>query len=448
MRVIQNTTVFDGPEVREEKYVTGLIPDEKNQEMCVVNLYPEKEYQKIEGFGAALTEAAGYAVSSLPPDRQEELMKLCYGPDGLNYTIGRVHMDSCDFSLGNYSASEEMSGPDFPDFSLSRDREYVLPLIAKAENAAGKPVRLLLSPWSPPAFMKDTGTRNGGGHLRRDMYALYAAYIVRYIREYRREGADIACMTIQNEPLAVQTWDSCEYTAGEEKEFLRDYLYPAMKAAGLTDVGIYIWDHNKERAYERACDIIDDDTRPMIEGVAFHWYTGDHFETLQLVREDFPELKLIHSEGCVELLRKDIPSGDENEQAFRYAHDLIGDLNGGMNRWYDWNLALDEKGGPNHVGNYCAAPVHCDTQKGTFRLSHSYYAIAHFSRYIMPGAVRIGKSVYTQDIEVTAAKNPDGSIAAVLMNRTDRPKFVNLRVLRMTTRLVLPAKSIQTLVIE
>ena len=445
--VIQHITRFGGAEIEQERYETALIPDEKRQEMSVINLYPEKEYQEIEGFGGALTESSGYALAQMSEEKRKKIVGLYYGPDGIGYTIGRVHMDSCDFSVGNYCAVEKPDDPSFPDFSLERDAKYVQPLLRMAAEAAGKPVPLLLSPWSPPAFMKDTGVRNGGGHLKKDQYALYAKYIAKYITEYRKLGFDIACMTIQNEPLAVQTWDSCEFSPEEEKELLCDYLCPALQEAGLGDVGIYIWDHNKERVYERTRDIVDDKTAHMVEGCAFHWYTGDHFDTLQMVKEDYPDLKLIHSEGCVELLRKDVNYGNEREQALRYAHDMIGDLNAGMNRWYDWNIVLDEKGGPNHVGNFCAAPVHCNGADDSFTLSPTFFAIEHFTRYIKPGAKRIAKSSFSQEIEVTAAKNPDGSVAAVNMNTSENAEQVNLRMCGKTARISLPAKSIQTVVI-
>ena len=448
MKVRQITTCFGGETITEQSYETSLIPDEKRQEMNVINLYPEKEYQEIEGFGGALTESAGYALAGMSAQKQKEIVNLYYGPQGIGYTIGRVHMDSCDFSVDNYCAVEKPDDPSFADFSLERDAKYVQPLLKLAAEAQGKPVSLLLSPWSPPAFMKDTGVRNGGGHLKKDQYRLYAKYISRYIREYRERGFAITRMTIQNEPLAVQTWDSCEYTPEEEKEFLRDFLYPTLQAEGLGDVGIYIWDHNKERAYERTRDIVDEETAPMIEGCAFHWYTGDHFETLQMLTEDYPDLKLIHSEGCVELVRPGVSYGNEMEQALRYAHDMIGDLNHGMNAWYDWNIVLDEKGGPNHVGNFCAAPVHCDAKADTYRLSPSFHAIAHLSKYIKPGARRIGKSSYDKDIELTAAKNPDGSIAAVIMNTSAQAKHINLRMDKKTARLTLPARSIQTVLID
>ena len=442
------TTILGGKDVVQNVYETSLIPDSKQQELDVVNLYPQKKYQTIQGFGAALTESSGYTLARMSEEKRKEVVEAYYGKEGIGYTLGRVHMDSSDFSLSNYCAVQKPDDPAFGDFSLERDEKYVQPLVKMASETLGKPVSLLLSPWSPPAFMKETGVRNGGGHLRKECYQAYADYIVKYITEYQKRGIPIAFMTVQNEPLAVQTWDSCVYTSGEEKEFLRDYLYPAMQQNGLGNIELYIWDHNKERVYERTCDIVDESTKDMVAGVAFHWYSGDHFETLQMVREDFPELKLMHSEGCVELVRGGEHARDDMYHARFYAHDMIGNLNHGMNSWIDWNLVLDEQGGPNHVGNFCNSPVICDTTSDTVEFKPMFHAIAHFSKYIKPGAVRIGCSSFSPDVEVTAAQNPDGTNVLVILHKGNDKKMIHVRTEGKVTRFILPEDSISTVVLE
>jgi glucosylceramidase len=447
-QVIMNTTIFGENGIEQEKYETGLITDTKEQEMFVVNLYPQKTYQTIDGFGAALTESAGYTLSKLSKENYDKIVEAYYGKDGIGYTLGRIHMDSCDFSLSNYCAVEKSDDPEFKDFNLDRDAKYVQPLVKKCSAALGRDVCLLLSPWSPPAFMKDTGVRNGGGHLKKECYQSYADYIAKYITEYKKLGIPISSLTVQNEPLAVQTWDSCEYSPDEEKEFLRDYLYPTLQNKGLGDIKLYIWDHNKERVYERAKAIVDDTTKGMVEGVAFHWYSGDHFNTLQMVREDYPNLKLMHSEGCVELARYGAAAGNDMIHAQKYAHDIIGDLNHGMNSWIDWNLVLDEIGGPNHVKNYCGAPIICDTNEDKIEVKPMFHAISHFSKYIKPGAVRIGCSSFSSELEITAAKNIDGSLVLVIMSNASARQMVQLRVEGKITRLLIPSESISTIIIN
>lgn len=445
-QVYINSVIF-AEKIEFSNYNTGLIDDNKNREMNVINLYPEKQYQTIEGFGGALTESAGYAYSKMSNEKKEEIINAYYGKESMNYTFARIPLDSCDFSLNNYCAINNPCDSNFKEFSLARDREYIQPLVRDVSKVLQKKLNILLSPWSPPAFMKDTKIRNGGGHLQEEYYQMYADYIAKYIEEYNKLGFKVNMITIQNEPLAVQLWDSCTYSPEEEKCFLEKHLYPTLQKKGLKDVQIFIWDHNKERVYERTRAIIDDKTKDMVSGVAFHFYTGDHFDTLQMVREDYPNLKLMHSEGCVEFSKSAENYSNDVKHAFLYAHDLIGDLNHGMNSWIDWNIVLDEKGGPNHVGNYCYAPIRCDTKTGLITYKPSYYAIYQFSHYIKPGASRIASSCFTSEIEITAFKNSNGTFGAVISNPKEE-RTVDVRVENKFCQIKIPATSISTVIIK
>ncbi len=304
----------------------------------------------------------------------------------------------------------------------------------------------MISPWSPPAFMKTNGARSNGGKLKPGYGAFWADYICKYITELRGEGLHICRLSIQNEPKAVQTWDSCIFSAEEERDFLKNDLYPAMERFGLTDVEIFIWDHNKERLYERACTVITEETDHMIAGLAFHWYSGDHFEALELVRKRFPDKKLILSEACIEYSIYD--SEDYLANAQKYAHDIIGNFNGGMNAFYDWNLLLDKEGGPNHVQNLCDAPYMYDTGTHSLMERNTLAYLWHFSHFIEPGAVRIGFSRCTADVELTAFKNPDGRVVGVLLNAGQVQQSFFVRVNGAVTECVLPAQSISTIEIE
>ena len=413
----------------------------KGVENHVVNLYPEVEYQTMLGFGGAITEASGYAFSKLTKENQEKALELYFGDFGNRYHLMRSHIDSCDFSLGTYAAMNDPHDTELKSFQQEREEQYILPLLRAAVQKAGKAFDLMLSPWSPPAFMKTNGDRTHGGKLKEEYRKAWAEYICRYIKEYEKKGFRVNRLTIQNEPAAVQTWDSCIYTAEEEKVFLRDYLYPTLVEQGLRHIKLNIWDHNKERMYERARAILDEDTISMVDGVAFHWYSGDHFEAITLTHEGFPEKELIFTEGCVEYSRF---SADQLKNAQMYAHDIMGNLNAGMTGFIDWNIFLDEKGGPNHVGNYCDAPIMVNTQTGELMVKLSYDYIGHFSRYIMPGAKRIGLSKYTAELEVTAFKNPEGSLVLVALNRTERKLPVVIRVSGELIEFELPESSIAT----
>ncbi len=395
--------------------------------MRVVNIYPERGYQEIKGFGGAFTEASGYNLKRLPEQVQEEIIQAYFGEDGLKYNLCRTHINSCDFALGNYAYVEDAADTQFQSFSIERDREYIIPMIQRAVLASGEEITMLASPWSPPAFMKTNGEMNHGGKLKQEYYLLWAKYLARYVKEYAAAGIKISMITVQNEPMAVQTWDSCIYEAEEERLFVRDYLGPVFKEEGLSEIKILIWDHNKEILFDRAKGVLEDkEASEYVSGVAFHWYSGDHFESIELVHEAYPDKELYFTEGCVEYSR----FGDSSEvaKAEMYAHDILGNLLAGTNGYMDWNLLLDELGGPNHVKNYCAAPIMCDTVNGTMEKRLSYYYIGQFSRYIKKGARRVASTRFTDKVEAAAFRNPDGELAAVLLNRTAEDIWMSLRV--------------------
>jgi glucosylceramidase len=445
MELTLTSTAYLQGKVKKTQHTAAFKAD-PGVENHAVSLYPGVQYQEIMGFGGAVTEAAGYVFSRMSREKQQEILDAYFGPDGNQYTMARVSIDSCDFALGNYSAVTDPKDEAFATFTLKRDEQYVLPLLHRAQEAAKTKLNLMLSPWSPPAFMKSNGQKNGGGYLLPEYYGQWADYICRYIKEYQARGYNVTMITVQNEPKAVQTWDSCIYTAEEEKAFLRDFLYPALEKNSLADVGIYIWDHNKERVYERARDIIDEKTVKMVKGVAFHWYSGEHFEAVRLVSEQFPDKKLVFSEGCVEYSR--FGADDQLSHARMYAHDIIGNLKAGMHGYLDWNILLNEKGGPNHVGNFCEAPLMCDPEKNTVERKLSFEYIGHFSRFIKPGAIRIASSAYTDKLDTVSFINPDGTLVSVYLNKTGRALPVVIRLNGQVASFTLAANAIATGVID
>lgn len=383
-------------------------------------------YQVFEGFGGALTESAGYVYGQMEEGQKKEMLREYFTAEEMGYRMARIPIDSCDFSLGHYEAVEDAEDRTFSGFQLKRVEQSILPLLDDAQKIYGGSLEIMLTPWSPPAYMKSNGERNKGGELKPEYRSVWAEYICRYIKEYRKRGYLVRRISLQNEPKAVQTWDSCIFTAQQEKEFLRDYMWPALQKNGLGDIEVFIWDHNKERVYERACEIIDETTSHMITGIAFHWYSGDHFEALGMVRDRFPDKKLILSEACIEYSK--FAADDCLKNAQRYAHDMIGNMNHGMNGFYDWNIVLDETGGPNHAGNLSDAPFLYDTgRKELIRRNTADY-LWHFTHFIKPEAVRIGVSSFSDKLEATAFLNPDGQIAVVMLNRTDQDILVNVRL--------------------
>lgn len=398
----------------EKEFYTDYEAENK-----LIKLYAGEERQGILGFGGALTEAAAYTFYRMSKEKQEILTNLYFGEQGNNYNFCRLHIQSCDFSLGNNSYVTDETDTELKSFSLAQDEKYVIPYVKEAlkKNPA---IQFLGSPWSPPAFMKSNGQMNQGGRLLEEYYERWAKVIVRYLKEYKKHGIEVTRLTVQNEPKAVQRWDSCIFTAEEEKSFACDYLKKELVRHGFLEVKINIWDHNKERIYDRACSSISgEEAYAAIDGVAFHWYSGDHFEALQLVRDKFPEKELIFSEGCAEYSRYRNPS--QVSVAEKYAHDIIGNLNSGMNAYMDWNVILDSLGGPNHVNNFCDAPVMCDVEKDEIEVKLSYYYIGHFSRFIKKGAKRVVVSRYTSKLEAAAFVNPDGEKVVLVLNKTELP---------------------------
>ncbi len=412
-----------------------------------IALDPDAQYQEIIGFGGAFTEAAAVTLYKLPPEKQTELLRAYFDPAaGHSYSLCRTHINSCDFSLGNYAYAEVPGDAELEHFSIERDRQALIPMIKAAFDAAGDALKLLASPWSPPAWMKTNGEMNHGGKLKPEYRATWAEYYCRYIQAYAGEGVPIWGLTVQNEPEATQTWDSCRYTAEEERDFVRDHLGPALQRHDLSHIRLLIWDHNRDVLFERASTVYDDPAAAQyVWGAGFHWYEKpQRFDEVQRVHDAYPDKHLLFTEGCQE----GGPHLGEWGLGERYAHAMLNDLNAWTEGWIDWNLLLDETGGPNHVGNYCSAPIIADTRTGELLYQSSYYYIGHFARFIHPGARRIGCSVGTGALEATAFRNPNGGLAVVVLNRTDAAIPFTLALSEQRLPSLSPARSIQTYMVS
>lgn len=403
-----------------------------------------KEFQEFLGFGGAFTEAAAVTLHKMSAENQAEILNAYFNPQtGIGYSLGRTHINSCDFALGNYAYSEVDGDVDLQHFSIDHDREHIIPMIQAAQQIAENPLTLFASPWSPPAWMKSTGMMNQGGKLKPEYRDAWARYYCRYIREMEKEGISIWGLTVQNEPEAVQTWDSCIYTGEEERDFVRDYLGPTLAKEGLGHIRLIIWDHNRDHLFERAKVVLDDpQAAQYVWGTGFHWYVGDNFDNVQLVHDVYPDKHLIFTEGCVEYG----PHQGVWDSGERYAHSIINDLNRWTEAWTDWNLLLDETGGPNHVGNFCSAPILADTTTDTIDYQSSFYYIGHFSRFIRPGAKRIICASMRDELEATAFRNPDGTIAIVVMNRSNKAAAFRLKYSGDAVEVTIPEHAIQTFV--
>lgn len=402
---------------------------------------PLQTYQTWMGFGGAITEAAAHTLEQLPEDKKDSILNAYYDQnEGLGYTLGRMHIASCDFSLENYDYIDE-NDETLESFSLDREEKWVLPTLRRAQEIAGQYLTLVASPWSPSAWMKTNGERNNGGKLKKEYYTLWAQYIARYVLEMKNKGFEIDAVTVQNEPAATQVWDSCEYTAEEEAEMVKT-LSDVFKEESV-DSKIIVWDHNRDLIFERADAVLkDDEINPLVWGVGNHWYMSEDFEELSKVHDKYPDKHLIFTEGCIE--------GGVQLGAWhtgeRYARNIIGDMSNWLEGFLDWNIVLNEQGGPNHVGNYCDAPVIVDTNNKDSQYNSSYYFIGHLSRYIRPGAVRIASTCTMSELSTVSFRNTDDSIVTVLLNETDTSFDLEHRLSNESAAIHIPAHSITTVI--
>jgi glucosylceramidase len=426
----------------EAEFVSAPPLTEKEE---YIFIDPAKTFQIILGIGGALTDASAETFYKLPEASQREILTAYFDPqNGIGYSLGRTHIHSCDFSSESYTYVKE-GDRTLDSFDIAHDLKFRIPFIKAAMAKAGENFTLFASPWSPPGWMKDTGGMLHGGRLKADCADAWARYYGKFIHAYEKEGVPIWGLTVQNEPLASQTWESCIYTGEEERDFVKNHLGPALQQAGLADKKIIVWDHNRSLMYERAAAVLDDPAAAKyVWGVGFHWYLNDSFENVRRVKEAYPATHLLFTEGC----HGPFDAGKINDWQWGelYARSMINDFNNGTEGWTDWNVLLDEKGGPNHVQNFCFAPIHADTRTGKLVYMNSYYYIGHFSKFIRPGARRIASSTTTDKLLTTAFLNPNGTIAVIVLNPSGEAQPFNLWRGGKTTKNTSPAHSILTLV--
>jgi glucosylceramidase len=381
-----------------------------------------KLFQTFVGIGGALTDASAETFAKLPVKKQEEFMRAYFDrEEGIGYTLARTNMNSCDFSSGSYTYVDE-GDVNLKSFNVAHDEQFKIPFIQKSIEAAGGKLNLFVSPWSPPAWMKGNKNMLQGGILLKEYNQAWADYFVKFIKAYEERGIPVWGLSVQNEPMAKQTWESCIYTAEEERDFIKNFLGPALWKNGMKEKKLIAWDHNRDLIYHRAAIILSDpDAAKYVWGIGFHWYeswTGAPTpENVKRVAEAFPQTNLLLTEAC------NYPFSWETFNEWRwgenYGSAMISDFNNGAVAWTDWNILLDETGGPNHVNNFCFAPVHADTRDGSLHYMNSYYYIGHFSKFIRPGAKRMAVSSNRAQLQTTGFKNPDGTHVVIVMNQAD-----------------------------
>ena len=411
---------------------------------------PDHRFQTFLGIGGAITDASAEVFAKLPAPKQQEFLDAYYDPDkGIGYTWARTTIHSSDFSSGSYTYIAE-GDKALSTFSIDHDRQFRIPLIKRAMAATGGKLTLFASPWSPPAFMKDSNSMLQGGSLLPEYFEAWATYYTKFIKAYEKAGIPIWGISVQNEPMARQRWESVIYSAEEERDFLKNHLGPVMQEQGLGDKKIIVWDHNRDLITHRAKTILDDpEAAKYAWGIGFHWYEtwagGDPmYSNVAEVARLYPSKPVLLTEAAIEKFTPERyqywPNGE------RYGKSMINDFNSGAVAWVDWNILLDEHGGPNHVSNFCFSPIHADTTTGELIYTPPYYYIGHFSKFIRPDAQRVSSTSSRSSLLTTSFLNTDNTMATVVMNPGAKEITYNLFVGTDKTSVTIPAHAIQTLV--
>lgn len=448
----------------------------QTEKQVKVTINPEKKYQTITGIGGSFTESSAYLLNQVGKENRKKILEAYFGDKGARYSLTRTHMNSCDFSLSNYSYTPTEGDKELKDFSVKEDKDDLIPMIKEAMEISSDGFKIISSPWTAPPWMKDNNSYVGG-KLLPEYYEAWALFFSKYIDAYKIEGIDIWGVTVENEPLGNgNNWESMHYSAQEMTDFIRLHLGPSMEANGHKDVNILGYDQNRDHLEEWANVMYEDEaSSKYIDGTAIHWYASTYEvfpEVLQKAHAKAPDKYLIETEGCVDA---EVPhwnddawywskeatdwgwdwASEEDKHlhpkyvpVYRYARDIIGCLNNWVDGWIDWNMVLDRQGGPNWFKNWCLAPVIVDPDADEVYMTPLYYTMAHFSKYIRPGAERIDFMSDSEEVQLTAVQNPDGSIAVAVLNQNDYPLSINLKIGEFQKEVSINAQAVQTIIMK
>jgi glucosylceramidase len=456
--------------------LTKMTEFPETEEGIEIAIVPDEKFQVITGFGGSFTEASAYLLNQMSEKNRNEILEAYFGESGARYSLTRTHMNSSDFSLGNYSYAPVADDMELEHFSIEEDADDIIPMIKDAMAISKEGFKIISSPWTAPPWMKDNNDWKGG-KLLPQYYGTWALFFSKYIDAYRAEGIDIWAVTVENEPLGNgSNWESMHFTPQEQNDFVINHLGPRLRNEGK-NVKILGFDQNRDEEMIKWVDAMYDDEAAgdFYDGTAVHWYasTYDFFpDALQYAHQKAPDKHLINTEACVDA---EVPKWQDDDwywaeeatdwgwdwapeqykyrhpkyvPVFRYARDIIGCLNNWVDGWVDWNMVLNRQGGPNWANNWCVAPVIVDPEKDEVYFTPLYYTLAHFSRFIRPGAVRIGFKNPDEDLMVTAAENPDGSIVVIIFNPNEVVKGIQLKLKDKSMDFTISGKAVQTIVIQ
>ena len=455
--------------------LTKISTFSEDENASTIALNPAKKFQTITGFGGSFTEASASLLNRLSKENRNKILEAYFGEEGSRYSLTRTHISSCDFSLTNYTYAPVKDDIALDSFSIEEDRDDLIPMIKDAMAISKEGFNIVASPWTAPPWMKDNN-KYVGGKLLPKYYDTYALFFSKYLDAYKNEGIDIWGLTPVNEPHGNgNNWESMHFSPEEMTDFVQNHLGPKLEAEGKGSINILGYDQNRAGLNEWV-DVMykDEKSSKYYAGTAIHWYesTYDYFpEALQYAHQKSPEKYLIQTEACVD---SEVPkwkddawywSKEATDWGFdwreadkkylhpkyapvnRYARDIIGCLNNWVDGWIDWNMVLDTQGGPNWFKNWCVAPVIVDPEKDEVYFTPIYYTLSHFSKYIRPNAKIIGVENSDTELMVTAAENPDTSIAVVLFNEGTKAKNFTISLGKQKRTIHINAQAIQTIII-
>ena len=400
---IKNKIYLEESSIKEKKLAKNIDN--------IVNIDLSSEITNFLGFGSAITESSGVNYQKLSNENKKRFIKDYYSKDGLNFNFGRISIGSNDFSLNSFSYAKRRN---LCDFNISRDRKYVIPMLKDILDL--KEISLIASPWSPPRMYKKLPILRFGIKLLKRNYNKYSNYLIKYLEEYQKEGININYLTMQNEPIARQRWESCVFSLNEQKEFIYNYLVPK-----LSNTKVLLWDHNKDNLFEIVNSLYEKNDK--VAGTCFHYYKGQAFNEIKKVREKYPDMFLINSEMCCAYS----PYNEINwiSSAEYYLKDIIGDMNNGVNAYLDWNILLDEHGGPTHSKNYVKSPS--ILVNDNYIKSPIYYYLYHISHFIDNDTMIIESDSYTNKLK-TVSLISNNKLIVVIMNVSNETIKFNLTI--------------------
>jgi glucosylceramidase len=407
-----------------------------------IDVNDDQQYQPIDGFGFALTGGSAQLLMRMDPAQRGALLRELFATSGEDIAVSylRVSIGSSDMNANVYSYDDLPEGQtdgEMAKFSLGPDRMDVIPIL-KEILAINPHIRILGSPWSAPAWMK-TSQNSKGGTLKPEFYGAYAEYFVKYIQAMKAEGIPIDAVTVQNEPLNPKNTPSMVVFAAQEDTFIAKYLGPAFQKAGI-DTKILLYDHNADAPSYPLSILADHEASRFVDGIAFHLYGGD-VSTLTKVHDEYPNKNLYLTEQSV----TEAP-GDPLGIAAAVSWVMVGATRNWSRNVLLWNLAADPNNGP-HTNNGgctgCRGAITLDGNKVTRNVA--YYTVAHFSKFVPPGSVRIGSNELEQLGDV-AFRTTDGKIVLVLSNTANFPTTVSVRYYGKVFTTTLPEESVGTYV--